>query len=120
MTMTKCAAAIAALGLMAGCASYPAPTERMATSTAAVRGAQESGASSNPQAALHLKLAQEQLEQAKQLMADGDNKRAEFVLLRADADAELAVALAREASARQQAEQAREEVKQLKSKAGMQ
>ena len=104
--------------LCAGCASYPAPTERMTTSQSAVRAAQEVGAQNNPQAALHLKLAQEQVEQARALMNDGENKRAEFVLLRAESDAELAVALARESSARADAQKALDDLKQLKAEGG--
>ena len=111
----------AALALCAGCgSSYPAPTARMADSESAVRAAQEVGGQSEPQAALHLKLAQEQIDQAKQLMNDGDNQRADFVLMRADADAELAVSLAREATARQQAKQAQDELTKLKSQAASQ
>lgn len=97
--------------------SYPAPNERMATSTAGVRAAEELNADKSPQAALHLKLAREQLDQAKQLMAGGDNKRADMVLLRADSDAELAVALAREDLTKADAVKARDEVKALKTKA---
>ena len=103
-----------------GCGSYPAPTERMVASQSSLRAAQEVGAQNNPQAALHLKLAQEQIEEARQLMADGENKRAEFVLLRAGADAELAVALAREASARAEAQKALDDLKQLKAEGGIQ
>ena len=113
-TSTTLLAAIA-LYVLAGCGSYPAPTERMTTSQSAVRAAQEVGAPNNPQAALHLKLAQEQVEQAKQLMTDGENKRAEYVLLRAESDAELAVALARESTARQAAQRALDEVRSLKN-----
>lgn len=98
-----------------GCGSYPAPNEHMVTSQASVRAAQEVGAQNNPQAALHLKLAQEQVAQAQQLMQDGENKRAEYVLLRAEADAELAVALARQASARAQAQEALDELRALKN-----
>ncbi len=102
--------------VLVGCGgSYPAPTERTATTTAAVRAATEVGGEKEPQAALHLKLAQEQLEQAKKLMADGENKRAEYVLMRADSDAELAVALARQDTAKKQAKVAQEEVRTLKS-----
>ncbi|WP_394837187.1 DUF4398 domain-containing protein [Pendulispora rubella] len=109
------AAATITAWLMAGCGSYPAPNGRLADSQASVRAAQEVGAQNNPQAALHLKLAQEQIDQAKALINDGDNKRAEFVLLRAEADAELAVALARESTARAEAQQALDELKSLKS-----
>lgn len=100
---------------LVGCGSYPAPTGRLADSQASVRAAQEVGAQNNPQAALHLKLAQEQVDQAKALISDGENQRAEFVLLRAESDAELAVALAREATARNEAQQALDELKALKN-----
>jgi len=92
----------------------------MARSEASVRAAQEVGGQNDPQAALHLKLAQEELDQAKQLMNDGDNKRADYVLLRADADAELAVALARSATARVEAQQAMGQVRQIQGQAQQQ
>ncbi len=94
-----------------GCGSYPAPTARMATSESAVRAAHEVNADKDPQGALHMKLAQEEIDQAKQLMTDGDNKRAEFVLLRADADGELAVALARASLAKTEAAKSTEDLK---------
>ena len=108
------AASTTTFALMVGCGSYPAPNEKLVNSQASVRAAQEVGAQNDAQGALHLKLAQEQVEQARQLMSDGDNKRAEFVLLRAEADAELAVALARQASARTEAQQALDQLKALK------
>jgi hypothetical protein len=92
----------------------------MADSESAVRAAQEVGGQNEPQAALHLKLAQEQIDQAKQLVADGDNQRADFVLMRADADAELAVSLAREATARAAAKQAQDQLAQLKAQSANQ
>jgi hypothetical protein len=113
--MRYVALTVAGIALLTGCGSYPAPTEHVVTSQASVRAAQEVGAQNNPQAALHLKLAQEQVTQAQQLMQDGENKRAEFVLLRAESDAELAVALARESSARAQAQQALDELRALKN-----
>jgi hypothetical protein len=88
----------------------------MANSAASVRAAEEVDAEKTPQAALHLKLAKEEIDQAKALMADGNNKRAEFVLFRADADAELAVALARETTTKADATKARAEVTALKGK----
>ena len=102
--MRKTVLAGVAVVAMAACASHPAPTEQVATSLAAVRGAEEAGAPAVPEAALHMKLAQEQIESAKQLMGD-DNERAEALALRANQDAELAIALARESAARQRLQQ---------------
>ena len=82
---------------------------------AASRSARELGADQEPKAALHLKLAQEQIDQAKKLMADGDNKRADLVLQRASSDAELAVMLAKENNANSEAQKAKEKVNQMKA-----
>ena len=101
---------------MAGCGSYPAPTERVASAEAGIRGAQEVGAGNVPQAALSVKLAQEEVQKAKQLMQDGDNKRAELILMRAQADAELSLAQAREQQARNEADKALDQVKSMRGK----
>lgn len=97
-----CFAVAGAVALMtAACgSSYPAPTQPLADAQAADRSAQELGANQVPAAALHLKLAQEQTETARKLMADGENKRAADMLARAKADAELAVSLAKEQKAK--------------------
>lgn len=91
--------------LVVGCASHPAPNDQVASSLAAVRGAEEAGAAQVPEAALHLKLAQEQIDRAKQLIEDDDNKRAEDLAVRAYQDAELALALAREQASKQRLEE---------------
>jgi len=80
-------------------ASMPAPTQHMSDAEAASRSAREVGADSQPAAKLQVKLADEQIAEAKTLIANGDNDRASYVLLRARADAELALALAREQNA---------------------
>jgi hypothetical protein len=72
----------------------------MADAQSAERSARELGADNEPAAKLSLKLAQEQIAQAQKVMADGDNERADSLLIRAKADAELAVAQSREKSAR--------------------
>lgn len=91
------------LGLATACASYPPPSDHLASAIAAARGAQEAGASRVPRAALHLKLAEEQVAQARDMMEDGKNKRADFMTLRAYNDAELALALARQDVAQKRA-----------------
>jgi hypothetical protein len=88
-----------------GCASAPAPTEQLASAEASMRAAREVGAQQVPKAELHLRLAQEQVDKAKKLAADGDNERAGMVLSRAHADAELALALTRESAAQHDLEQ---------------
>jgi hypothetical protein len=107
----------AALLWSAACGGYSAPTERMATTEAAIRGAQELGAGSLPRAALHLKLAQEQSDKARQFMEDGDNELAELTLRRAQADAELAIALTKEEQTSKRTKQAQARLEQAKASA---
>jgi len=89
----------------------------MSSSEGAIRGAEEAGAGTVPEATLHIQLAKEQREHALALIKDGDNDRAAFLLARAEADAELAVALTREAKAKAEAANATETVDTLKEKA---
>jgi len=109
------AAAIAAS--LAACGGAPKPEARMASSEGAIRGAQEAGAGTVPQATLYLTLAQEEREKALQLVKDDDNHRAAMMLARSEADAELAVALARAAHATHDAQEETEQVRDLKEKA---
>ena len=107
MKITLCL--LAAVGTIAlGCASHPPPTDNLASAIAAVRGAQValSDAGRVPKAALQLKLAEEEVAQARQMIERGDNERANYMTLRAFNDAELALALARQHQAQLGAEQA--------------
>jgi hypothetical protein len=88
----------------------------MASSQGAIRVAQESGATTVPQATLYLQLATEERQQAL-AMVGHDNHRASYLLARSEADADLALAIAREASAARTAEHANAQVEQLQEKA---
>jgi hypothetical protein len=101
--------------LAAGCASYPLPVQHMADAEAAARSARDTGAPSTPQAQLHLKLAEEGIAQAKQLIQDGDNKRADSILTRAKSDAELALGEAREQQAQAAARSVMQQIADLSS-----
>jgi hypothetical protein len=107
---------LVAIGLSAltslGCASAPLRTEGSAS---AIRAAEEVGADGVPRAALHLQLARENLDKASRLHKDGQKKEAESMLMRAEADAELAVALSREEGERREAAKAMDKVRQLRS-----
>ena len=83
----------------AGCSAAPVPNSRLASTQAAIRGAREVGAASVPEASLHLKFSEEQITQAKAMIAEGDNEQADVALQQAQADAELALALTRENTA---------------------
>lgn len=112
-TMAWMGAASLALGACAS--SGPVPAERLARSEAAVRGAQEVGADRVAPAAMHLKAANDELDMARKLIADGDNMRAEYILMRAEADANVARSLAREVQARNDAQKTLDEVQKLKT-----
>ncbi len=101
---------VATSSLILGCgATFPPPTQRLADAESAERSAAELGADSLPAAQLHLKLAQEQTAQAKSAMNDGDNARADSLLIRAKSDAELAIALSRKQSANVDSQKATEQ-----------
>jgi len=105
----------AGVALLAGCGSSAAvPADRVASTEAAIRAAREIGALQTPQAALHLRLAEEQLELSKRLIKENENKRAGWVLSRAESDAEVAVALAKEGAARAVAQQSLDRVRQAR------
>jgi len=107
----------AGFAVLSGCATA-APTERMESSAAAIRAAEEVGANKVPQASLYLQLAREQSEHAKELIAKGGNdekREAASLLMRAQVDGELALALARENEERNQAQQAVDKVQSLRS-----
>ncbi len=96
--------------IVIGCASTPLRTE---ASTSGIRAAEEIGAAEVPQASLHLQLAKEELERAQVLNKNGEEEQAVSMLMRAEADAELAVALSRSNIERVEANNAMERVRQL-------
>lgn len=93
--------------LLACGGSYPPPTERLADAQAAERSAREVGANRVPAAQLSLKLSQEQIALAQKAMEEKDNEHADALLIRAKADAELAIALAREEAAKSDHQEAK-------------
>jgi hypothetical protein len=90
--------------VIGGCAAGVS-NEKIAATDSSIRAAEELGAPKVPQAALHLQLAKEENQHAQSLIKDGDTKHAEGQLMRAQADAELALALAREAPMQVEAQQ---------------
>jgi uncharacterized protein DUF4398 len=91
--------------------SWPEPKQPLADAEAAARSAREVGADSQPAAKLKVTLAEEQIAEAKAHIAKGDNERATYLLARARADAELALALAHEQRALQEKQEATEKSK---------
>lgn len=110
--ITHCALLLSA-GLFTSCATTGAlHTE---TSTAAIRSAEDLGATDVPRASLHLQLAKEELAAATELHERGEKEQAASMLLRAEADAELAIALSQADAERAEAKAAMERVYKLRS-----
>ena len=103
--------AVTGTTIVAGCANVPLRTEG---STSGISTAEEAGAAKVPQASLHLQLAKEELETAKRLAERGQKEQADSMLLRAEADAELAVVLSHEDAEKSEAMAAVARVSQLR------
>jgi hypothetical protein len=99
--------------LAAACGSSEVPAKQLAESQSAVRAASEVGADHNPQAALHLKMARDQIAKAQALSREGEQEAAEQLLKQAEADAELALALTRAEQAQTGAERAEQQLESL-------
>lgn len=104
------------LFLFLGCGGAAPPDRQMVAAEAAIRGAQEIGATSVPESSLYLRLAERQVDKAKILIGDGNNERAMMMLMRAQGDAELALALAKEKTAKGEAQEAENTVQELRNK----
>lgn len=105
---------LAACGLsLAGCGGAAPPVRAQSDASAALRAAQEVGAERTPQAAYHVELAREQMRAAETLIERGEMDDASRALMRAKADAELAISLSRESEARQGVEQTRGHIEAL-------
>jgi hypothetical protein len=101
------------VAIAAGCAS--SPPLRTESSTSAIRAAEAVGAADVPSAALHLQLAKEELDRARGMAGRGAKGEAASQLLRAEADADLAVVLSQEQTEKTEAAQAMERVRQLQN-----
>src|SRR5688572_10512546 len=93
----------AALVLLSACGGAAVPQESLTAAKAAGSVAEVGGAPTDPNAALHLQRAKEQIAKAEALIADEENEAAASVIDRAQADADLALALAKEAKAKAEA-----------------
>ncbi|HUX91009.1 MAG TPA: DUF4398 domain-containing protein [Gallionellaceae bacterium] len=91
---------------MAGCASTPAPIEQMAVSREAVSNASSAGG--NEFAPVQLNAAIEKMDAAERAMVKKDYLRARQLAEQAEADAQLAGAMARSAKAKKAADELQE------------
>lgn len=110
--MRRIGVAVAAAISMVGCASAPAPTEQMAVSKAALSNASSVGG--NEFAPLQLKSAMEKMDGAEQAMTEKDYVRARQLAEQAQADAQLAGAMAHSAKAKKAADALQEDSRVLR------
>ena len=97
--MMRFASTLFTLTTVVACGGSTLPPARIADTQSSISAAAAVGAEQNPQAALHLKMARDQLNQAQELANDGKDDQAKLVLQRANADAEVALMITREAEA---------------------
>jgi hypothetical protein len=105
---------LATVVLATACGGAAVPQEPLTAAKASVAGAEVAGAATDPQAALHLKLAKEQIAKAEKLIDDGDNEEASHVIDRAQADADLAFTLAKATAAKKEAADTKEQLERLR------
>ena len=98
-------AALAVAGVLSACAHTRPIDADMGKVESPIRAAEEIGAGQVPQAALHIQYAKDQLAKAQQLEKNGENRRSQMMLLRAQADAELALALTRDSKTQSEVQQ---------------
>lgn len=99
--------------LLVGCAGSVSVQQRSETSAAAIRAAEEVGAADVPRAALYLQMAKEEAAKAKALVAAGEPDRAASLMLRSEADGNLAVVTAKAELERAKAIAAADRLRQL-------
>jgi hypothetical protein len=86
------------------------PSAKLTNAQSEIRAAEAVGAAKDPQAALHLKLARDDVKRAEKFIERGDNEEAELVLDGARVNAEIALTLAESA---QVSAEAAEETKKI-------
>jgi hypothetical protein len=114
VSISRIAAAALLVAFAAGCGSSLS-IDAVSQPQAEVRAAEEAGAQDVPQAALHLKMAKDQLSVGDRAAADGHDQQATRAYARAKADAELAVLLARHAAVKKKLDEATQKTNALAS-----
>jgi hypothetical protein len=99
---------------LAACGGAQLNQNRVTEVQSAVRAAEEVGANDQPKASLHLQLARDEINEAKRLADDGDGEGANLLLQRAEADAELAIQLARTEQEQKKARESWAKIQDLK------
>ncbi len=108
--MPGLALALLAPTLVFACGGVTLPQAEVRDAQAEITAAEAIGAEDRPDAALHLKLARDNFEAAKQYADRGEEEQARRALAAAKADAEVAIALVEEAEAQAEARELLDEL----------
>lgn len=109
--MFKAIISAIAILTLAACASMPVSPERVQASEQAIQSAVAAGAERDPGAAKYLELARGEMSQGKKLSDSGSRQEAEKMLERAEVDARLASATARENASKAEVKRAADALK---------
>lgn len=99
--------------MFVGCASVHLRPDSVIQAEVSIAGAQQAGADANPHSQLVLKYATDEVAQARIAEKNGDGETAQRLIDRAQVDAELALALARQGQAEAVAKRATEDAKSV-------
>lgn len=108
---------VLAIAAQAACAGPTVPAGHVMSAQNTIAAADGAGASRIPQGQLHLQLARREYSNARMLMNRGDAAQADASLLRAQADAQLALSLAQEATAQAEAQQMLDRIRAISATA---
>ena len=100
--------------VIAACGGYPAPQDAYNSAQQDVGRAQQGGAPAGGKAQLYYTKAKEHLDQAKKLMDDGQNQKAEDLINVSRSEAQLALSLAKEQTFEDQAKKAQDDLAKVK------
>jgi hypothetical protein len=112
--MRLAASALLAAVTAACGSSFPPPNDEYSAATNEVGRAESGGAPAVPDAKLHLQLAQEDLQKSKGLIDQGENRRAADLISVARVEAQLALSLAKQQQAEEQARKAQSDLAKAK------
>ncbi len=100
--------------LGAGCGGYKIPASHVNAPPASIAAAERAGADRSTNAAQQLQTARTELDTANRLSQKGDKRRADLMYLRADTDAQIALATAQDDNLSSQARQIQQQIQQLR------
>jgi hypothetical protein len=103
------------LVLAMSCGGYTIPAQHIQAPQASIQRAEQMPVTNSTEAASRLALAKQELAEAKRLQAAGEDRHADLMYLRADADARVAMSTAHEQSLSAEAQHIQEHVRALRS-----